>query len=97
MISMTGYAYEEVTSEAAVISVEIKSVNSRFLDLSINMPSFLNPVESYFRGKISDIIVRGKVDVNIRLKELQSDVEIFVDENLVLQDLVMVEMQCSSS
>lgn len=82
MISMTGYAYEEVTSEAAVISVEIKSVNSRFLDLSINMPSFLNPVESYFRGKISDKIVRGKVDVNIRLKELQSDVEIFVDENL---------------
>ena len=82
MISMTGYAYEEVISEAAVISVEIKSVNSRFLDLSINMPSFLNPVESYFRGKISDKIVRGKVDVNIRLKELQSDVEIFVDENL---------------
>lgn len=82
MISMTGYAYEEVTSEAAVISVEIKSVNSRFLDLSINMPSFLNPVESYFRGKISDKIVRGKVDVNIRLKELQADVEIFVDENL---------------
>ncbi len=82
MISMTGYAYEEVTSEAAVISVEIKSVNSRFLDLSINMPSFLNPVESYFRGKISDKIVRGKVDVNIRLMELQSDVEIFVDENL---------------
>ena len=38
MISMTGYAYEEVTSEAAVISVEIKSVNSRFLALSINMP-----------------------------------------------------------
>lgn len=82
MISMTGYAYEEVTSENAVISVEIKSVNSRFLDLSIYMPSFLNPVESYFRTKISEKIVRGKVDVNIRLKELQSDVEIFVDENL---------------
>lgn len=82
MISMTGYAYQEVTSEEAVISVEIKSVNSRFLDLSINMPSFLNPVESYFRGKISEKIVRGKVDVNIRLKELKSDVEIFVDENL---------------
>lgn len=82
MISMTGYAYEEVTLENAVISVEIKSVNSRFLDLSIYMPSFLNPVESYFRTKISEKIVRGKVDVNIRLKELQSDVEIFVDENL---------------
>lgn len=82
MISMTGYAYQEVTSEAAVISVEIKSVNSRFLDLSINMPSFLNPVESYFRTKISEKIVRGKIDVNIRLKELQSNIEIFVDENL---------------
>lgn len=82
MISMTGYAFEEVTSEDSVISVEIKSVNSRFLDLSIYMPSFLNPIESYFRAKISEKIVRGKVDVNIRFKELKSNVELIVDENL---------------
>lgn len=83
MISMTSYSYEEVTTEDGVVSVEIKSVNSRFLDLSINMPQFLNPLESYFRTKISQNIVRGKVDVNIRLKELNAKVDIFVDESLV--------------
>lgn len=81
MTSMTGYAYEEVSSEVAVISVEIKSVNSRFLDLSVNLPPFLNPLESYFRSKISEKIVRGKVDVNIRVKELESETEVVADSN----------------
>ena len=80
---MTGYAYEEVSDENAVISVEIKSVNSRFLDLSINLPPYLNQLEVYFRNKISEKVLRGKVDVFIRVKELQSDAEITVDENLV--------------
>ena len=83
MTSMTGYAYEEVSDENAVISVEIKSVNSRFLDLSINLPPYLNQLEVYFRNKISENVLRGKVDVFIRVKELQSDAEITVDENLV--------------
>ena len=69
MISMTGYAYEEVSNENYIVSVEIKSVNSRFLDLSINLPSYLNPLESYFREKISQKVARGKVDVFIKIKE----------------------------
>lgn len=81
MTSMTGYAYEEVSYENAVVSVEIKSVNSRFLDLSINIPPFLNPLESYYRQKVSEKIVRGKVDVNIRIKELESETEVVADSN----------------
>lgn len=82
MFSMTGYAYEEVTSESSIVSVEIKSVNSRFLDLNINLPPYMNPVESYFRTKISEKVLRGKIDVYIRVKELQSDAQITVDEAL---------------
>ena len=82
MISMTGYAYEEVSTEKNVVSVEIKSVNSRFLDLSINMPPYMNPVESYFRAKISEKVSRGKVDVYIRVKELYSDAAVTVDTEL---------------
>ncbi|MDY2840992.1 MAG: YicC/YloC family endoribonuclease [Treponema sp.] len=78
---MTGYAYEEQSSENAVVSVEIKSVNSRFLDLSINLPPYLNQLESYFRTKITEKIVRGKVDVYIRIKELESDAEVSADTN----------------
>ncbi len=82
MTSMTGYAYEEWSSENAVVSVEIKSVNSRFLDLFINLPPYLNQLENYFRNKIIQKVVRGKVDVFIRIKELQSDAEITVDQKL---------------
>ena len=53
MTSMTGYAYQELSNEKALISVEIKSVNSRFLDLTINLPPFLNALEAYFRNKIT--------------------------------------------
>ena len=82
MISMTGYAYEEQTLENAVVSVEIKSVNSRFLDLAINLPSYLNPIESFFRNKINEKVARGKVDVYIRIKENHSSAQVSVDTEL---------------
>ncbi len=83
MTSMTGYAYEEKNYENAVVSVEIKSVNSRFLDLTVNLPPYLNQLESYFRNKITEEVARGKVDVYIRLKELESNPDITVDEGAV--------------
>ena len=79
MTSMTGYAYEEKSLETATVSVEIKSVNSRFLDLTINLPPYLNPLESYFRAKITEKVLRGKVDVYIRVRELESDTEVTAD------------------
>ena len=84
MTSMTGYAYEEKSTSTAVVSVEIKSVNSRFLDLTINLPPYLNQLESYFRNKIAEKVVRGKVDVYIRVKELESDTEISADIGVAL-------------
>lgn len=79
MTSMTGYSYIEQNTENAVVSVEIKSVNSRFLDLTVNLPPFLNSLESFFRDLVTKKIVRGKVDVFIRVKETESDVEITAD------------------
>ena len=79
MTSMTGYACEEVSSEKAIVCVEIKSVNSRFLDLTINLPPYLNQLESLYRAKISEKVMRGKVDVFIRIKELETDVQISSD------------------
>lgn len=79
MTSMTGYACEEVSSEKAIVCVEIKSVNSRFLDLTINLPPHLNQLESLYRAKISEKVTRGKVDVFIRIKELETDVQISSD------------------
>ncbi len=76
---MTGYAYKEVSLKDAVVSVEIKSVNSRFLDLSINLPPYLNQLESRFRAILTAKILRGKVDVYIRVKEVNADESVTAD------------------
>lgn len=79
MKSMTGYVYNEITNEIATVSVEIKSYNSRFLDLNINIPSFLSRLETTIREKCSNAIQRGKVDVIIRLRELSPKVSVSAD------------------
>ena len=45
-------------------------------------PPFLNALEAYFRNKITSKIVRGKVDVFIRIKEYESDSEVYADTNM---------------
>ena len=82
MNSMTGYAYNEVVTENYTVSVEFKSVNSRFLDLSINLPSFLGRIENKFKEIITSKIQRGKLDIFIRVKETNAPVSISVDENM---------------
>jgi len=76
---MTGYAYTEKSFDDSVVSVEIRAVNSRFLELTLNLPSFLNKSESYFRRRVSDSVVRGKIDVNIHVKELESNLNVVPD------------------
>ncbi len=79
MTSMTGYSYKEKTTEKAEISVEIKSVNSRFLDLKVNLPNFLNQLEKKIRDEVSEKIERGKVEVSIRVHILKAAEKIFAD------------------
>ena len=63
--SMTGFRrYESITEEYR-ISVEIKAVNHRYLDLGIKMPKKLNGFEAAMRTLLKDYIQRGKVDVFI--------------------------------
>ena len=76
---MTGYGYKEVVVDNTQISVEIKSVNSRFLDLTINLPSFLNPIEARLRKLMSEKVVRGKVDLNIRVHDNNSTAVVSAD------------------
>ncbi len=67
--SMTGYGKGIAENEDARVTIEMKSVNHRYLDLSIKLPKKLNFLESTVRNKISESIFRGKVDVYITLNE----------------------------
>ncbi len=84
MNSMTGYGYKEAVIDNTQISVEIKSVNSRFLDLNINIPSFLNPIENRIRKAVSDKIVRGKVDLTVRIKDNNSTAVVTADPSAAM-------------
>lgn len=81
MKSMTGYGHKEKSDDKLSVSVEIKSYNNRFLDVFVNLPSFLAPLEPRVREFAADRCLRGKVEISIRAKELQGEVSVSVDEN----------------
>lgn len=63
--SMTGFGRFEVVSGDRKVSVEMKSVNHRYLELGIKLPKKLNFLESKLRSEIKKYLERGKVDVYI--------------------------------
>lgn len=63
--SMTGFGRAEVSNDQYRLSVEVKSVNSRFLDLNIKMPKKFNALEANIRNTVKEYISRGKVDLFI--------------------------------
>ncbi len=75
--SMTGFGRAEVAEGTKKCTVEIKSVNHRYLDLAIKMPKKLNFFESSIRNLLKEYIQRGKVDVFITYEEMkEQDVSI---------------------
>ena len=99
MNSMTGYGYREIVEGQMQLSVEIKSVNSRYLDLNINMPSYLNFLESKIKEIINGVACRGLITVNIKVHNAQNNPKINVNKELfdsyknAFQNLCTVESQ----
>ena len=84
MNSMTGYGLFEKRSEDFYIKVEMKSVNNRYLDINVRMPSSIMYAEESVKSFIKSKIKRGKVDVFINFEYLDSsDVKIDVDYELL--------------
>jgi uncharacterized protein (TIGR00255 family) len=67
---MTGFGRCEVSEGSRKITVEMKSVNHRYLDVSMKMPKKLNFFDSAIRGILKEYIQRGKVDVYITYEDL---------------------------
>ena len=67
--SMTGFGRAEAVSKERKVSVELKSVNHRYLDLNIKMPKRLSYFEGEIRNVMKTYIRRGKVDVFITYED----------------------------
>lgn len=84
MRSMTGYGTSEYSNEKIRVTVDLKAYNNKYLDISINMPIWLGTLEGKIRETVKEKgILRGRVDLNIRLKELLEDVSISIDQTMV--------------
>ena len=70
---MTGFGRCEIAENNRKFTVEMKSVNHRYLDVNIKMPKKLNFFESAIRGELKNYISRGKVDVFITYEDLTEE------------------------
>lgn len=68
--SMTGFGRCEIQKEARKFTVELKSVNHRYLDVNIRMPKKLNYFETSIRTLLKSYANRGKVDIFITYEDL---------------------------
>jgi len=80
MKSMTGYGYSEYQDEKIHFILEMKSYNNRYLDIIINQPVFLNALEPEIRKYISDNAERGRVEIYLKVRELEEDIVFHLDK-----------------
>ncbi len=84
--SMTGYGNATVNFDGREVTLELKSVNHRFLDINIRMPRVLMFAEEELRKAIGKYIARGHVEVNLTYRNTREDSKIIsIDKALVLQ------------
>ena len=70
--SMTGYGQGAAEAPGLKVTVELRSVNNRFVDLKLRLPDDLAPMEQDLRRKILATVKRGRVDVDLRLERTAS-------------------------
>lgn len=94
MNSMTGFGRATQIVDGLQCIIEIKSVNSRFLDLNIRSPKQVNSVEHSIRKCIQKTIHRGKVDVFVTLQDIADREKQFIINSSLkhqIQDLLVSE------
>lgn len=81
--SMTGYGVAEQTYNSKKITVEIKTLNSKQLDLNVKLPNELRFAELDFRNRIGAKMQRGKVDVVISVVDADLTQSYRIDPDIV--------------
>ncbi|OBP41268.1 hypothetical protein AWM64_03770 [Riemerella anatipestifer] len=83
VLSMTGFGRAEGTFENKKISIDIKSVNSKGLDISLRMPSIYRGKEFLIKKIISETILRGKVDCCISIESLVQESQLVLNKEII--------------
>jgi len=73
LLSMTGYGRGTVSENGKTITIEIRSLNSKFTDIRFKIPNNYKEKEPVFRKQITEKAQRGKLDMNLDIKSLTGD------------------------
>ncbi len=90
---MTGFGYYEYQNDESYALIDLKSYNNRYLDLQVNLPPHLSPLEPRLREFLSSRINRGRVEVYMKLT-IDEQIDLLVDTEsarsftAVLQQLI---------
>lgn len=84
--SMTAFARQEIAEPWGVLTLELRSVNQRYLDVSFRLPEEIRVIETKLREGIQKALSRGKVDCTVRYQPQQAGAEdIQLDDKLIQQ------------
>jgi uncharacterized protein (TIGR00255 family) len=81
--SMTGYGKADCEYAQKKISVEIKSLNSKQLDLNLKIPTFYKEKEFDIRNELSKELERGKVDIFINVELTNEDTSVTINPGII--------------
>lgn len=85
MKSMTGYGSAQASNEAGSVTIEVRSVNSRYLDLQFRLPDELRMAEMSLRELVAKTITRGKVEVRASYSRAHKDISATLSPSLLAQ------------
>lgn len=85
MLSMTGYGYAERLTDDFLMTVEVKSYNNRYLEIVHTLPNSLSRFEQAVDEHIKTVASRGRVELSVRLKQINVDLNLHVDVKAVEQ------------
>ena len=84
-LSMTGFGKSEITIDHFNINIEIRSLNSKFLDLSLKLPSIFKDLDLPLRKLIKEKVMRGKVELMIHYEKINQSNTISLNKEKIIK------------
>ena len=86
--SMTGFGRSELSENNRKLTIEMKSVNHRYLDVNIKLPKKFNFYEAYLRNLLKQYIERGKVDIFVTYEDNSENSETLCYNGALAKDRI---------
>ena len=83
--SMTGFGKSRVELSSSIINVEIRSLNSKYFDLSVKIPTAFKEKELVLKRFLNEKLARGKIEILIQSESLSTPFKYSVNTQKVIE------------